>query len=155
MLTFRGVNSSTLLFPRWPWPRCPSENCHGLHKIARLPQPRVPNRNDQGVLNLAKSPYAKLRNIPVHAVTITSGFRAARRQTNMEKSIPSMEKLLEGNGRMDNFLRLAGKSDAPQRGPVLSDSDVYKWTEAAAFALQSGDRPELRNLTNKIIKEST
>ena len=108
---------------------------------------------NQGVLNLAKSPHAKLRNVPVHAVTITSGFWAARRQTNVDKSIPSMEKLLEANGRMDNFLRLAGKSDAPQRGPVYSDSDVYKWTEAVGFALQSGDRSELRNLTEKIIKE--
>jgi len=108
---------------------------------------------NQGVLNLVKSSHAKLRNVPVHAVTITSGFWAARRQTNVEKSIPSMEKLLEANGRMDNFLRLAGKSDAAQRGPVYSDSDVYKWTEAAGFALQWGDRPELRSLTDKIIKE--
>ena len=108
---------------------------------------------NEGVLNLVKSPHAKLRNVPVHAVTITSGFWAARRQTNAEKSIPSMEKLLEANGRMDNFLRLAGKSDAPQRGPVYSDSDLYKWTEAAGFALQSGDSPELRGLTDKIIKE--
>src|SRR5215469_15191477 len=112
-----------------------------------------PNWKEEGVLNLAKSPHAKLRNVPVHAVTITSGFWAARRQTNVEKSIPSMEKLLEANGRMDNFLRLASKSDAQQRGPVYSDSDVYKWTEAAGFALQSGDHPELRGLTDKIIKE--
>ncbi|PYT76721.1 MAG: glycoside hydrolase family 127 protein [Acidobacteria bacterium] len=108
---------------------------------------------DQGVLNLVKSPHAKLRNVPVHAVTITSDFWGARRQINVEKSIPSMEKLLEANGRMDNFLRLAGNSDAPQRGPVFSDSDVYKWTEAVGFALQSGDRPELHNLADKIIKE--
>ena len=108
---------------------------------------------NEGVLNLVKSPHAKLRNVPVHAVTITSGFWAARRQTNVDKSIPSMEKLLEANGRMDNFLRLEGKSDAPQRGPVYSDSDVYKWTEAASFALQSGDRPELHSLADKIIKE--
>lgn len=107
----------------------------------------------QGVLNLVKSPHAKLRNVPVHAVTITSGFWAARREINVDKSIPSMEKLLEANGRMDNFLRLEGKSDAAQRGPVYSDSDVYKWTEAAGFVLQSGDRPELRSLTDKIIKE--
>jgi len=112
-----------------------------------------PEWKNEGVLNLVKSPHAKLRNVPVHAVTITSGFWAARRQTNVEKSIPSMEKLLEGNGRMDNFLRLAGKSDAAQRGPVYSDSDVYKWAEAAGFALQSGDRPELRSLTEKIINE--
>src|SRR5207245_6527038 len=29
----------------------------------------------------------------------------------------------------------------------------YKWTEATGFALQSGDRPELRSLTDKIVKE--
>jgi uncharacterized protein len=112
-----------------------------------------PESKDQGVLNLAKSPHAKLRNVPVHAVTITSGFWGTRRNVNVEKSIPSMEKLLEGNGRMDNFLRLAGKNDAAQRGPVFSDSDVYKWTEAAGFALQSGDRPEIRSLADKIISE--
>ncbi len=108
---------------------------------------------NQGVLNLVKSPYAKLRNVPVHAVTVTSGFWAARRQTNVEKSIPSMEKLLQANGRMDNFLRLAGQSDASQRGSVFSDSDVYKWTEAAGFALESADLPELRTMADKIIKE--
>ncbi len=112
-----------------------------------------PAWKDQGVLNLTKSPHAKLRNVPVHAVTITAGFWGQRRETNVNKSIPSMEKLLEANGRMDNFLRLVGKSDAPQKGPVFSDSDVYKWTEAAGFALQSGDRPDLRALTEKIIGE--
>jgi DUF1680 family protein len=108
---------------------------------------------DEGVLFLDKSPYAKLHNIPVHAVTITAGFWGARRTTNVESSIPSMEKLLEANGRMNNFLRLVGKSDAAQHGPVYSDSDVYKWTEAVGFALQSGDRPALRAQTDNIIKE--
>jgi uncharacterized protein len=112
-----------------------------------------PDWKDEGVLFIDKSPYAKLHNIPVDAVTITEGFWGARRETNVEKSIPSMEKLLEANGRMNNFLRLVGKSDAAQHGPVYSDSDVYKWTEAAGFALQSGDRPELRALTEGIIKE--
>ena len=86
-------------------------------------------------------------------MTITQGFWGARREINVNSSIPSMEKLLEANGRMNNFLRLVGKSDAPQQGPVYSDSDVYKWTEAVGFALQSGDRPELHALTDKIIKE--
>jgi len=113
----------------------------------------TPPWRDQGVLNLAKSPYAKLRNVPVHAVTIETGFWAQRREVNVSKSIPSMEKLLEANGRMDNFRRLTGKSTAAQRGPVYSDSDVYKWTEAAGFALQSGDRPELRAAVDKITKD--
>jgi len=65
-----------------------------------------PAWRDQAVLNLTKSPYAKLRNVPVHAVTIESGFWSPRRETNVNSSIPSMGKLLEVNGRMDNFLRL-------------------------------------------------
>jgi uncharacterized protein len=108
---------------------------------------------DQGVENLAKSPHAKLRNIPVHAVTIQSGFWALRRETNVTKSIPTMHDLLETNGRMNNFRRLVGKSDAKQIGPVFSDSDVYKWTEAVGFVLQSGDRPELRRMAEKLIDE--
>jgi uncharacterized protein len=117
------------------------------------PSPIDSDWKAEGVLFVDKSPYAKLHNVPVHAVTITQGFWGARREINVDKSIPSMEKLLEANGRMNNFLRLAGKSEAKQTGPVYSDSDVYKWTEAVGFALQSGDRPELRELTEKIIKE--
>ena len=108
---------------------------------------------DQGILNLAMSPYAKLRNVPVHAVTIEAGFWSPRRETNVTASIPSMGKLLEVNGRMDNFRRLTGKSTAPQRGPVYSDSDIYKWIEAAGFALQSDERPELRAVVDKDIRD--
>ena len=119
----------------------------------RVPLPDAPPWKDQGVLNLAKSPYAKLHTVPVRAVTIQSGFWATRREINVSKSIPSMHDLLEANGRMNNFRRLSGRSSAAQRGPVYSDSDVYKWTEAAGFALQSGDRPELRSTTEKIIAD--
>jgi hypothetical protein len=107
-----------------------------------------PAWRDQGVLNLAKSPYAKLHSVPVHAVTIESGFWSPRRETNVSASIPSMGKLLEVNGRMDNFRRLAGKSTAAQRGPVYSDSDIYKWIEAAGFALQSGKYLPYNNLVS-------
>jgi DUF1680 family protein len=118
-----------------------------------VPLTTSPAWRDQGVLNLAKSPYAKLRSVPVHAVTIETGFWSPRRETNVNSSIPFMAKLLEVNGRMDNFLRLTGKTTAPQRGPVYSDSDIYKWIEAAGFALQSGDRPELRAIVDKDIRE--
>ena len=112
-----------------------------------------PGWKDQGVENLAKSPHAKLRDIPVHAVAITGGFWGPRREINVTKSIPSMHDLLEANGRMNNFRRLVGKSTAAQIGPVFSDSDVYKWTEAVGFVLQSGDRPELRASAEKLIDE--
>jgi hypothetical protein len=113
----------------------------------------APGWKDQGIENLAKSPHAKLRDIPVRAVTITGGFWGKRREINLSKSIPTMHDLLEANGRMNNFRRLVGKSESPQSGPVFSDSDVYKWTEAVGFVLQSGDRPELRAMADKIIDE--
>ena len=113
----------------------------------------APGWKDQGVENLAKSPHAKLRDIPVRAVTITGGFWGQRREINVTKSIPTMHDLLEANGRMNNFRRLVGKSSAAQIGPVFSDSDVYKWTEAVGFVLQSGDRPELRASAEKLIDE--
>ena len=119
----------------------------------QVPLTDSPNWKDQAVENLTKSPHAKLRNIPVHAVTITGNFWATRREINVTKSIPSMHDLLESNGRMNNFRRLVGKSTAPQIGPVFADSDIYKWTEAVGFVLQSGDRPELRGTASKMIDE--
>jgi DUF1680 family protein len=113
----------------------------------------APGWKDQGVENLAKTPHAKLRNIPLRAVTITGGFWAQRREINVTKSIPTMHDLLEANGRMNNFRRLVGNSTAAQSGPVFSDSDVYKWTEAVGFVLQSGDRPALRASADKFIDE--
>jgi uncharacterized protein len=108
---------------------------------------------DQGVLNLTNSPYAKLHTVPVRAVTIEEGFWSKRRKTNVESSIPSMRKELEEHGRMDNYRRLVGKSSAAQIGPFYSDSDIYKWTEAVGWTLQSGDRPELRTVTDSMIRE--
>jgi DUF1680 family protein len=108
---------------------------------------------DRGVIDLSHSPYAKLKTVPVSAVTIEEGFWSKRRQTNVQASIPSMYDELIAHGRMDNFLRLEGKSDAPQKGPVYSDSDMYKWAEAVAFALQTQDLPELRKTTETVIRE--
>jgi uncharacterized protein len=109
------------------------------------------NWQDQGILNLTNSPYAKLHNVPVRAVTIEDGFWAARREVNVTESIPTMHDLMESHGRMNNFRRLIGESNAPQISRPYADTDVYKWTEAVAFTLQSGDRPELRKTSEDII----
>jgi hypothetical protein len=113
----------------------------------------TPTWKDQGVENLVRSPHAKLKNVPVRAVTIDSGFWGKRRQINIDKSIPTMHDLLEANGRMENFRRLTGKSKAAQSGPVYSDSDIYKWTEAVGFTLQSGPYPSLRASAEKFIDD--
>lgn len=116
-------------------------------------QATAPGWHDQGVLNLTHSPYAKLRNVPVRAVTIQDGFWSKRRKTNVESSIPSMHDELLEHGRMDNFLRLAGASNAPQRGPVYSDSDMYKWLESVAFVLQTENDPQMRQMAETTIRE--
>jgi uncharacterized protein len=108
---------------------------------------------DAGIAGFSQSPYARLKPVPVRAVTIQDGFWSARRKTNVASSIPTMHDELLAHGRMDNFLRLAGKSSAPQKGPVYSDSDIYKWLEAAAFALQSDPRPELRATADAMIRD--
>jgi len=141
---------STAAITSLPW--------HGLFAAANAVPSDHPDWKDtdwknQGIENLSQSPHAKLRDIPVRAVTIQSGFWSQRRQINVTKSIPTMHDLLEANGRVNNFRRLIGKSPAAQTGPVYSDSDLYKWTEAVGFALQSGDLPELRATTDKMIAE--
>jgi hypothetical protein len=105
-----------------------------------------------GVIDTRKSPHAKLRSVPVSAVRIEPGFWSRRRQTNVASSIPSMRNELLEHGRLDNFLRLEGASQAPQRGPVYSDSDLYKWTEAVGFALQSQPEPQLREQADTMIR---
>jgi uncharacterized protein len=111
------------------------------------------NWKDSGVIDLSNSPYARLKTVPVSAVVIKYGFWSQRRHTNVESSIPSMHDELIAHGRMDNFLRLQGRSTAPQKGPVFSDSDIYKWTEAVGFVLQSGDKQQLRETASEMIRE--
>ena len=108
---------------------------------------------DAGVIDLSNSPYAKLKTVPVRAVFIQDGFWSQRRKTNLVASIPSMHDELLEHGRMDNFLRLEGKSTEPQKGPVFSDSDIYKWTEAVGFQLQVADDPELKKTTDEMIRD--
>ena len=80
--------------------------------------PQKSDWHDAGVIDLSHSSYAKLKTIPVRAVVIEDGFWSKRRKTNLIASIPSMHDELLEHGRMDNFLRLKGKSSQPQKGPV-------------------------------------
>lgn len=106
---------------------------------------------DAGVVDLRQSPHAKLRTVPVRSVVIEEGFWSKRRTTNVASSIPSMQDELLEHGRLTNFLRLEGKSSAPQIGPVYSDSDIYKWAESVGFAMQSGDQPQLHASLKSVI----
>ncbi|MGC2636070.1 MAG: beta-L-arabinofuranosidase domain-containing protein [Acidobacteriaceae bacterium] len=115
----------------------------------------VPNEDWKacGVLDLSRSPYARLKTVPARAVTIRDGFWQKRRVTNVDSSLPSMHDELIDHGRMDNFLRLEGKADVPQRGPVYSDSDIYKWLEAVGFAVQTGEQPQVQATAEAMMRQ--
>lgn len=105
---------------------------------------------DQGILYTANSPYAKLHPVPVHAVRIEQGFWYGRRAVNTERSIPTMLELLKAHGIVENFRNVAAHKDVAHAGPLYTDSDLYKWMEAAAWVLQSGDEPQLRKKIDEL-----
>lgn len=108
---------------------------------------------EQGVLHLERSPHARLQNVPVRAFAMGEGFWAGRRKVNVERSLPTLLQLFEEHGVVDNFRRLSGRRNVPRRGPLYTDSDLYKWMEAVAFVLQSEDHPELRATFDRLTDE--
>jgi DUF1680 family protein len=93
------------------------------------------------VLDTSRSPAAALHGVPVSAVKVTDGFWSARRKINVDVSLPTLLELFEQNGIVDNFRRVSGRKNVARRGPVYTDSDVYKWLEAVGFGIQSGGIP--------------
>ncbi len=114
---------------------------------------QAPAETDRGVIDVTKSPYAKLHSVPVEAVKMGDGFWLPRMKTNIEKSIPTLLDLMEEHGIVDNFRRLSGHKQVERRGPLYTDSDLYKWMEGVAFVLQSGDNPKLRATLDNLIDE--
>ena len=86
-------------------------------------------------VDTSHSPYAKLRPIPLNAVTLSDSFWAPRLRTIREVTRPTQLSHLEQTGRLDNFRRAAGLIDIPRKGYVFDDSDVYKWLEAVYWSL--------------------
>ncbi len=93
--------------------------------------------SDQGVIYLDHSLNARLHTVPLRAVHMGDGFWSSRRKVTTEKSLPTLLLELEDHGVVDNFRRVAGHADIPRKGRAASDSDLYKWIEAAAWALAS------------------
>jgi DUF1680 family protein len=94
---------------------------------------------DEGIVYLDHSLNARLHTVPVGAVHIYDGFWSARRKVTTERSLPTLLLLLEEHGVIDNFRRLQGHPEIPRKGPLYTDSDLYKWIEAASWALASNE----------------
>ena len=114
---------------------------------------QTPDWRDAGIVDTRHSSEATLHGVPVSAVKMADGFWAGRMRINMERSLPTMLEQLEQHGAVDNFRRLSGSKHVERRGPLYTDSDVYKWMEAVAFVLQGGDRPQLRETLQRLTGE--
>lgn len=108
---------------------------------------------DRPVLDTSRSSKAVLRGVPVSAVQMHPGFWSARQKVNIETSLPTLLQLFEEKGIIDNFRRVSGRKQVARRGPLYTDSDVYKWLEAVAFVLQARPHPELRRKADGVIDD--
>jgi hypothetical protein len=107
-----------------------------------------PNRRTP-VVDVDRSPHARLLPVPVSAVELQGQFWGTRFRTDLAVSLLQQWEQLESTGRLDNFRRVAGRSDRPYQGRVFNDSDLYKWLEAASWSLASGSNPELERLVDE------
>ncbi|MBN2001479.1 glycoside hydrolase family 127 protein [candidate division KSB1 bacterium] len=109
--------------------------------------------NEMGLIATYSSSFAKLHDVPIHAVELGEGFWKTRLDFNHNRAIPSLLQLLEEHGVVDNFRRLSGRQDTARRGYRFTDSDIYKWIEAAALSLQSYNSPELKAKLDGVIDD--
>lgn len=110
-----------------------------------------PTMNAYPVLDLVRSPHARLRPVPVGAVTLRDAFWEPRRRLNREETLGSQFQKLEESGVLNNFRRAAGTFDGEFEGYVFTDSDAYKWLEAAATTLGTHPTPELQEMVDTVI----
>ncbi|MEA2598151.1 MAG: uncharacterized protein QOF01_4620, partial [Thermomicrobiales bacterium] len=113
----------------------------------------VVNRAASVVVDTSRSPHALYRPLPVSAVRLEDTFWAPRIRANRDVSIPAQLDLLERTGRLANFRRGAGKEGGRFEGLSFDDSDVYKWLEAASWALATDPDPGLGRRVDDVIRE--
>lgn len=72
---------------------------------------------------------------PCTKVTLTDPFWSTWQQVVSRESLPHQWKMCEETGRLENFRRAARGEQGTHEGLVFNDSDLYKWAEAAAYAV--------------------
>ncbi len=108
----------------------------------------VPAGVSMSPVRVAARARVALQPLGLDAVRITGGFWLDRQRTNGSISIPDGFRRLEEAGNIDNFRITAGIEPGRVRGPVFSDSDVYKWLEAAAW--EYGRAPDQQLLQDQL-----
>ncbi len=82
---------------------------------------------------------------------ITSGYWAQKQQLNSTTAIFHQWDMLESTRCIDNFRIAAGLKEGFREGFFFSDSDAYKWLDAASRILAFDPDPKLVNLVESFI----
>ena len=98
------------------------------------------------VTDTRRTPGAAVQPVPIEAVRIGEGFWRERLDRLYDVTLPTQHAQCEATGRLDNIRRVSGRVDAPFRGRYYDESDVYKWLEAASWALAGREDRSLRAL---------
>lgn len=114
-------------------------------------EPTMPT-GDAPVVDTTLSPHARLRPVGVAAVRVNDGFWRPRLDRNRDETIPAQHRQCETTGALTNFRRAAGLADEPFHGLYFSDSDVYKWVEAASWTLACRADDQLAQTLDEVIE---
>src|SRR3954463_6637648 len=87
------------------------------------------------VVDTSKSDHARLRPLPTKAVSFHDAFWERRRNAVRDVMLPAQYEKLETTGRLANFRRTVAGEQGGFEGLYFNDTDVYKWLEAAGWAL--------------------
>ena len=107
--------------------------------------------NSAAVLDLSDSPHAVVCPVSSGRVEVADGFWAERMQGMRAHGLDRQFAQCEVTGRLRNFERAAGRLEGEFEGRYYNDSDVYKWLEAASYALAREPSAELRARVDGVI----
>src|SRR5579859_2443113 len=105
------------------------------------------------VVDTRRSTHSRLKPVPLSAVRVEDAFWTPRLKTTREVTLPSQYEQCEVSGRIDNFRRAAGKKQIDFQGRFYNDSDVYKWLEAASYALATQPDPEIERTVEALVAD--
>ena len=108
--------------------------------------------NSAAVLDLSDSPHAAVRPVAPGRVEVADGFWAERMRAMRLHGLDRQFAQCEVTGRLRNFERAAGRLEGEFEGRYYNDSDVYKWLEAASYALAREPSVELKSRVDGVIE---
>jgi hypothetical protein len=85
------------------------------------------------------------------SIEVTDALLAPRIERLSTHTLPQQFDQIILTGRLANFRRAAGHEQGPFQGLFFNDSDVYKWLEAAAYALSQRPSADLRRMVDETI----